>query len=126
MALAAFERAGHARQGVLHDPDITSVLNCASCLPRLREPADRPWSPDTRIRGAKQRNGPASCSGSKVRDRSVGSDIDARLRQQAHHLRPLHLMNGDDVAPDFLKVAPLGLTRTTDRNHGKAAFRETG
>src|SRR5262245_14064532 len=50
MALAAFEGARHARQGVLHDPDVPTVLDCAACLPRRSEPADRPRTPHARIR----------------------------------------------------------------------------
>src|SRR5262245_60838469 len=81
MALATFEGAGHTRQRVLHDPDIPSVLDYAASLPWSFKSANRPRSPDTRIRGAKQGNSFASGSGGQMRDRCVGSDIDACFRK---------------------------------------------
>ena len=93
IALATFEGAGHARQRILHDPDIAAVLNRAARRPRCCESADRPRSPDAWIRRAKQGDRPTSGGGGKMRHRCVGPDIDARPRKQIHHLGPLNLMN---------------------------------
>src|SRR5512143_4020550 len=105
MALATFEGAGHARQRILHNPDITAILDRAAGRPRCCKSADRPGSPDTWIGGAKQGDRPASGGGGKVSDRCVGSEVDTRPREQTHHLGPFHLMNSSDAVPDVLEIA---------------------
>src|SRR5262245_58982394 len=82
VAFAAFEGARHARQGILHDPDIALVLYGAARLPRSGKAANRPWAPDSRVHGSEQRDGRASgCSGEMGR-RCVWSDIYAGVRKQ--------------------------------------------
>ncbi len=75
VAFAAFEGARHARQGILHDPDIALVLDGAARLPWRRQSANRPWSPDARVHGAEQRDGRASGRRGKMRRRRVGTDV---------------------------------------------------
>src|SRR6188508_2194177 len=52
VAFAAFEGARHARQGILHNPDIPLILDSATRLPRRCQPANRPRPPDARVHGA--------------------------------------------------------------------------
>src|SRR5262245_29975476 len=54
VAFAAFEGARHAGQGVLYNPDIAAVLDCAAFVPRGREPTNRPRTPHAWVRRPKQ------------------------------------------------------------------------
>src|SRR5215510_2078791 len=124
MAFATFEGARHAGQGVLHNPDVAPVLDCAACVPRRRKSANRPRTPHAWIRRPKHGNGLAARRGGKMGHRCVGPYKEARTFEQIHHAGPFHLMNCSNAAPDFFEIATLGRTGSADRDHGKTAVHE--
>ena len=86
--LAAFQLAWHARQRILHQPDIAAALKCARGRPDVVYAAGRPWPPKPRISRPVERNRRTARGGGEMRHRGVGANVDARLRQQAGELRP--------------------------------------
>src|SRR6188508_1123494 len=104
VAFAAFEGARHARQGILHHPNIALVLDGAARGPWCRKSANRPRSPDARIHRPEQSDRRASGCGGKMRRRRVGSDIDSSVGQEFHRLRPLQLMEFAGAPPDLFEI----------------------
>src|SRR5512144_2882306 len=116
MAFATFEGTRHAWQGILDDPDIAAVLDRAAGGPGLGEPADWPRAPDAGVHRAEQCDRRASSCGGEMRRRCVGTDINPRLCQQVHRLRPFQLMDFGHATPDVFKIVALSFAGTADRN----------
>src|SRR5262249_61947938 len=74
-ALATFELTRHARQRILHQPDIAAALDRAGGLPRPIKTTDRPGSPQTRISRTVNRHGRRPSCGGKMGDRGVRTGI---------------------------------------------------
>ena len=89
--LAAFELTRRAGERVLHQPDIAAALHGPGGRPDGVEAARRPWAPKPRVGRSVERDGRAARGGGKVRDRSIGPDINARIRQECGQLRPIQL-----------------------------------
>ena len=87
--------------------------------------ADRPRPPDARVGGTKESDRAATGRRGKMRDRCIGSDIDARPFEQMHHLRPFHLMSSGDAVPNLVQVAPFGFSGSSYRNNRQTMFGES-
>ena len=101
-ALAAFELARQARQRILHQPDIAATLDRAGGLPWSIEAAERPWPPKSRIGWTVKRHGRDSRCCSKMGDRGVRADINARGGDQRRQFRPSELA----IEPQNICIAP--------------------